>query len=60
MDKFLEIIGESAAEAEIGLRLLVNLQQHEIVSSNEQQMKWAVDNGFEYIEIFEDSLLDSE
>lgn len=52
-------LGSEATEAELGLRLLVSVQDDPNAAMNEQNLAWAIDHGFEYIEIFEDRLLES-
>ncbi len=42
--------------------MLVNFhhKQDKIILPSEKDMMWAIDHGFEYIEIFEDNLFDSK
>jgi hypothetical protein len=51
-------VGVDAAQAELGLRLLVSYDHSD--TSNQDYLSWAIDHGFEYIEIFGDRLMESK
>mmetsp|Transcript_9391 Transcript_9391/g.10123 ORF Transcript_9391/g.10123 Transcript_9391/m.10123 type:complete len:291 (+) Transcript_9391:47-919(+) len=54
-------LGHDSADRDLGLRLLVNFTSDDISlgPSNHNHLLWAVDHGFEYIEINEASLIES-